>query len=69
MDEGCGQLVKMLLTIESYGIFRSNFAYLFILTLSSNWYANGDEALPSFILDGRGLLEKMLITLEQHHIF
>ena len=28
---------------------------------------NGDEALPSIILAGRGLLIKMLITLEQHH--
>ena len=35
----CGQLVKMLITLEQHDIFGSNFAYLFILTLSSHWYA------------------------------
>ena len=25
---GCGQLVKMLITLEPHGIFRSNFTYL-----------------------------------------
>ena len=35
---GSGQLVKILITLESHGIFRSNFAYLFILTLSSHLY-------------------------------
>ena len=30
---------------------------------------NGDESLLSLILDGRGLLVKMLITLEPHHMF
>ena len=30
---------------------------------------NGDEALPSIILASRGLLVKMLIILEPHHIF
>ena len=30
---------------------------------------NGDEGLPSIILAGRGLLLKMLITLEPHGIF
>ena len=33
-----GKLVKMLITLESHGIFESNFAYLFILTLFSRWY-------------------------------
>ena len=28
---------------------------------------NGVDALPSIILVGRGLLVKMLITLEPHH--
>ena len=28
---------------------------------------NGDKALLSIILAGRGLVEKMLITLEWHH--
>ena len=30
---------------------------------------NGDKALSSIILAGRGILVKMLITLEPHHIF
>ena len=54
----CDQLVKMLMTLEPHGIVGSNFAYLFILTFSSYWYANGDEALPRIIL------VKRLITLE-----
>ena len=39
------------------------------------WYCpatdvqNDDEGLPSIILAGRGLLVKMLITLELHGIF
>ena len=37
---GFGQLVKMLITFEPHGIFESNFAYLFILSLSSHWYAS-----------------------------
>ena len=32
---GCGQLVKLLMTLEPHGIFGSNFAYLCILKLSS----------------------------------
>ena len=32
---GRGQLVKMLITIEPHGIFTLNFAYLYILRLSS----------------------------------
>ena len=40
---GCGQLVKMIITLEPHGIFGSTFTYLFfykfILTLSSHWYA------------------------------
>ena len=30
---------------------------------------NGDEALPSIILAGRGILVKMLIILDLHNIF
>ena len=60
--------MKMLMIVEQHGIFGSNFACLFIFTLSSHWYAIwGDEALPSTILAGRGLLVKMLIILEPHH--
>ena len=35
---GRGQLVKMLITLESHDIFCSNFAYLYNLTLSGIWY-------------------------------
>ena len=34
-----GRFVKMLITLEVHGIFGSNFAYLFVLTLSSHWFA------------------------------
>ena len=37
--------------------------YLFILTLFRHWYAKGDDTLLSIILVGRGILVKMLITL------
>ena len=37
--ECCGQLVKMLINLEPNGIFGSNYAYLFILTLSRHMYA------------------------------
>ena len=33
---GCGQLVKMLRTLEPHSISGSNLAWLFILTLSSH---------------------------------
>ena len=77
MDEGLlsispicsGQLVKILLTLEPYGIFGSTFAYLYIYILSSHWYANGDEGLPIIILAGRDLLVKIPITLKLHDIF
>ena len=36
---GRAQVVKMLITLEPHGIFDSNFAYLYILTLSRHWYA------------------------------
>ena len=35
----CDQLIKILITVEPYGICRSKFAYLSILILSSYWYA------------------------------
>ena len=66
----CGQLVKILITLKTCGIFESNFAYLFILILPSHpGMQNGDKGLPSIILAGQGLLVKMLITLERHGIF
>ena len=66
-----GQLVKMLITFEPLGMFSSNLhAYLFYHSPSTGMQ-NGDEALLSIILSGRGLTVKMLITLEPHnkHIF
>ena len=69
ISAGCGQLVKMLIPLEPHNIFRSNYAGLFKLTLSSHWYANGDKALSSIIMAGQGILVKMLIILELHHIF
>ena len=62
-------LVKMLITLEPYSIFGSNFVYLCIVTLSRHWYKKGDEASLSIILAGRALLVKMLITLEPHRLF
>ena len=46
MDEGllsispacCGQLVKILISLEPYGVFGSYFAYSFGFILSSHWY-------------------------------
>ena len=37
----CGQLVKMLISLEPHGIFGSNFAYLFIL-ISYSFYKSQD---------------------------
>ena len=59
----------MLITLEPHGIFGSNFANLFILTFPATGMQNGDGALSSIILAGQGLLVKMLIALEPHHIF
>ena len=32
-------LVKMLIILETHGIFLSSFAYLYVLTLSRHYYA------------------------------
>ena len=45
---GYGQLVKMLLILEPNGIFRSNFAYLFIIALLRKRGAILDLGCPSF---------------------
>ena len=66
---GCGKIVKMLITLELHGIFRSNFSYLFILTVSSHSMQKVNKALLSIILASQCFLVKMLITLEPHHIF
>ena len=66
----CGQLVKTLITLESYRIFGSNFAYLIILILSIQRDSqNGGDGLPSIILASQCILVKMLISLELHVIF
>ena len=65
-----GQLVKILIALEPYEIFGSNFAYLCISILSSqSGMQNGGEGFPSIILVGQGILLTMLITLEPHGIF
>ena len=68
MDEGFRSVIEMLITLEPHGIFGSNFAYLF-QHCPATGMQNSNEALPSIILAGRGISLKMLITLEQHHIF
>ena len=65
----CGQLVKMCVTFETHGRFGSNFADLFILTFSSQCKMVMWLCRASFLFAGRGLLVKMLITLEPHHTF
>ena len=65
-----GQLVKTLITLEPYRLFKLNFAYLFISILSIHpGMQSGCEGLPSIILAGQCILVKMLITLEPHGIF
>ena len=61
---GRAHLVKMLITLETHGIFGSNFVYYCILTLSSRWYVKRAEASQSSILSSLALLVKMLINLE-----
>ena len=39
ISAGYRQLLKILITLEPHGIFRSNFAYKIILTLFCHWYA------------------------------
>ena len=62
-----GQFVKMLITLEPYGIFRSNFAYVF--NSPDTGMRKGDEALTSTALVSGGLFVKMLINLDLHGIF
>ena len=49
---GRSQLVKMLITLEPHCIFETNFACLYTLT----GMQNGDEAAPSIISAGQGLV-------------
>ena len=64
--------MQMLITLEPLGLLCSNFVYLCILTLFSQWY--GDEDSSNIILAGLAILfirpsvhlqlSKTLITLE-----
>ena len=61
--------MKMLITLEPYGIFGTNVAYLFVLICPATGMQNGDKEMLSIVLAGRRLLVKiMLITLEPHVI-
>ena len=69
MDEG-------LLSIISTGSYRLNCMLYFDQILHTYLFQhcpasgmqNGDEALPSVILAGLGLIDKYLIILEPHYI-
>ena len=56
----------MLINLGPHWIFISDFAYLFILILSSTDMQNRDKGLPNIISAGLGILVKILITLEPH---
>ena len=63
------QKVETLIAVEPYRIYGPKFAYLFISIFSSHLgMQNGCEGLPSIILTSRGILVKMLITLELNGI-
>ena len=66
---GCGQLVKMLITLKPHGIFVSNLHVYLFQHCPAIGMQNGDEALPNIILAGRGILVEMLIILDLHNIF
>ena len=61
-----GQLVIILITLEPYGIFGSNFVYLFV---PGTCIQNHEESLSRDILVIRDLSVKILITFEPHGIF
>ena len=62
-----GQLVKMLITLESHSIFILHI-YLFSHCPVTGMQNSG-EALSSFISACQGMLMKLLITLIPHSIF
>ena len=69
---GYSQLMKILITLEPDGMFRSNYSLQFIITYyyycSDTGMHNGDETSPSIILVSQGLLLKFLTTLEPQSI-
>ena len=59
----------MLITLDSHGILvKTLYTYVFQHCPAIDM-KKGDKSSPSIILAGRGLLVKMLITLEPHGIF
>ena len=61
----CGQLGKIIITLEPQGVYVSKFAYLFILILSSHsGMQNSDKGLSSINFADQGILVKLLINLE-----
>ena len=51
-------------------VYFDQISHTYLFQHSSDFgMQNNDEASPSIILDGGGLLVKMLITLEPHGIF
>ena len=66
--DGLGLLVKKLIVLEPRGIFGSNFAYLFLHCPAIGMQI-GKEATPSIISAIRGILVKMVITLEPHVMY
>ena len=68
----CYQLVKMVITLESHGIFLSHFAYICMSTFPYQWHAKplfDDMGLLSNCSAFCGELVKILITLEPYGIF
>ena len=66
ISAGQDPLVKMLIALEPHDIFWSNFAYLYISTLSRHWYAKRGRGFAEQQSSWSWLVSKMLITLEPH---
>ena len=67
----CGQLVKILITLEPYymGYLDQILPTYLFRCCSATVRQNGDEALLSIILASRGLLVKKLIKTDGGHRF
>ena len=57
-----------LITLEPQGIYGSNFAYWYILKLSSDWYAKWWQAFAEHLFGWSRSFSEILKTLELHHI-
>ena len=62
------QLVKILITLEPYGIVSQILHTNLFQYCSATGMQNSNQGLLSIILAGRGLLVKMLRSLEPHDI-